>query len=191
MVIVSIASPFPTQKHKGLGTWAGGGDRDLKMNAVFLYKYSNSRELPEKFSRLPYREWAAERPKATHSLTIHWLLLSQPQEGRWGHYLTCPPDGFKHKKTKSNSLKDCIHHWLPITETKLISQDDASGTTTQLSTMEPQALWNVLSQQRALWIYRSRSAAFQSLFGKAFPSLPDQQTLWSNLNLLYSSHLNC
>lgn len=114
-----------------------------------------------------------------------------PNRRREGEGITCPPDGFKHKKTKSNSLKDCIHHWLPITETKLISQDDASGTTTQLSTMEPQALWNVLSQQRALWIYRSRSAAFQSLFGKAFPSLPDQQTLCSNLNLLYSSHLNC
>lgn len=43
----------------------------------------------------------------------------------------CPLDIFKHRKNKSNLLKDCIHHRLPITETKLISQEDGIGTPTQ------------------------------------------------------------
>ena len=43
----------------------------------------------------------------------------------------CPLDIFKHRKNKSNLLKDCIHHHLPITETKLISQEDTSGTLTR------------------------------------------------------------
>lgn len=45
------------------------------MNTVFLYKYNNSKELPEKFSCLPHRKWAAERPKATQ-LTRHTLAAT-------------------------------------------------------------------------------------------------------------------
>lgn len=72
--------------------------------------------------------WKTKKPP--NLLAIHWRLLSQ-SKGKQEHYLICPLDVFKHRKTKSNLLKDCIHHCLPITETKLISQEDTSGTTTQ------------------------------------------------------------
>lgn len=52
----------------------------------------------------------------------------------------CPLDIFKHRKTKSDLLKDCIHHHLSIRETKLISQEDTTGTPTwQTAATEEQA----------------------------------------------------
>lgn len=46
----------------------------------------------------------------------------------------CPLNIFKRRENKSNLLQDCIHHHLPITETKLISQEDGSGTLAQQTT---------------------------------------------------------
>lgn len=104
----------------------------------------------------------------------------------------CPLDIFKHRKNRSNLLKDCIHHRLPITDTKLIGQDTSGTPTRQTAATEAQActLWSDPSVQQAVWIYRSRSTALQRLCGKALPSLPNEQTLCSNPNLAHSSHFD-
>lgn len=64
--------------------------------------------------------------KTTQLIAKHWLLLLQAWYGRQGHYFMGP---LPHTQEKQEKLaQDCIHHCLSMTETKLISQEDASGT---------------------------------------------------------------
>lgn len=88
----------------------------------------------------------------------------------------CPLDIFKHKKNNSNNLlKDCIHHRLPITETKLISQEDTSATATWQATAagaQACALWSVPSDQQALWIYKAGLEPSSNSVAKHCPPFP-------------------
>lgn len=71
------------------------------MNTIFLYKYNNSKELPEKLSCLPHRKGAAERPKATQLTRYILAATFTPQKGRSVHYLTCPLDFLNTGKPKA------------------------------------------------------------------------------------------
>lgn len=64
--------------------------------------------------------------KTSQLIAKHWLLLVQAWYRRQGHYFMGP---LPHTQEKQEKLaQDCIHHCLSMTETTLISQEDASGT---------------------------------------------------------------